>query len=177
MQKKMTAHYLTIGDVRFAIYPFGAMTAAGISGDLSKFIGPLVAGLLPLAGGGDGSLDAIMKSDITKLAPLVSSSLTTLDSDNVQKILMELLIDYGNVNCEYRDDRGELVQSRLTKELADDLFIGSLEDMVRLAIEVVKVNFGSFFTKLTTQSGLQSVLSTSSESTTTESSTETVSIL
>ncbi len=177
MTKKITPHLVTIGDINYAIYPFGAMTAAGVSGDLAKFIGPLIAGLLPLSGGGDGSLDALLKTDVTKLAPLVSSSLVTLDGNNVQKILKELLVDYGNVVCEYRDDRGDLVRNRLTSDIADDIFIGSLEDMVRLAIEVVKFNFKGFFTKLTTQSGLQEVLLTSSELKTTESSTETVSIL
>lgn len=176
MTKKITPHLVTIGDINYAIYPFGAMTAAGVSGDLAKFIGPLIAGLLPLSGG-DGSLDALLKADVTKLAPLVSSSLVTLDGNNVQKILKELLIDYGNVVCEYRDDRGDLVRNRLTSDIADDIFIGSLEDMVRLAIEVVKFNFKGFFTKLTTQSGLQEALLTSSESKTMESSTESVSIL
>lgn len=177
MLKKTTPHLITIGDVSFAIYPFAAFAAAGIQGDLSRFIGPLFAGLLPLVGNGDGSLDALMKMDATKLAPLVSSSLATFDGENVQKILMELLIDHGNINCEYRDDRGELVQSRLTRDLADELFIGSLEDMVKLAIEVVKVNFKGFFPKLIAQSGLQGVLSNNSGSTSTESLMETVSIL
>lgn len=152
MLKQIEPHRVHIGDVEYAIYPFPAMKSAGISGDLIKFIGPLIAGITPVIGKWE-SIDKFLDEDIVKVLPLISGALQTLDANSVERILSELLLDYKNISCEYRDDSGHMVQRELTKELADDLFIGGLQDMIRLAVEVVKLNFGGFFTGLLTQPG------------------------
>lgn len=150
MLKQIEPKRVTIGDVKFAIYPFPAFKAAGISGDLGKFIGPLIAGILPFL---DGDLDKLLNEDLSKSLPVITQALNTLDSNSVEHILMELLVNNRNISCEYKDDNGRTVQEELTKELADDLFIGKMADMIRLAVEVAKLNYGSFFTGATTQSG------------------------
>lgn len=150
MLKKITPTRVNIGDVDYAIYPFGAFESAGIGGDLGRFVGPLLAAALPFL---DGGVEGLLNTDIEKVMPTIVSALRTLDSDSVQHILMELLVNHSNIGCEYREDDGRAVKAQLTKELADDLFIGTLSDMIRLAVEVVKVNYSGFFTGLTTQDG------------------------
>lgn len=176
MLKQIEAKRVSIGGISYAIYPFSAFKAAGISGDLGRFIGPMVAGVLPLIGG-DMDVDKLMNQDIEKLTPMIMMALGSLESSKVEHILMELLIEQQNISCEYRDERGNIVQEQLTKELADEMFIGGLDNMVRLAIEVVKVNYGNFFTGLTDQYGNLQGLFRKSGSTTTAGSTDTVSII
>lgn len=176
MLKQIDPKRVTIGDVSYAIYPFPAFKAAGISGDLGKFLGPLLAGIMPFLGD-QASIDRLLNDDIVKTIPMITTALNTLDSDKVEHILMELLVNNRNISCEYRDDTGHVVQEQLTKELADDLFIGGLDNMVRLAVEVVKLNYGGFFTGLTTQSGSLVEAQSKFGSKTTGSSTEVERIL
>lgn len=170
MLKKITPTRVNISDVDYAIYPFGAFESAGIGGDLGKFVGPLLAAALPFI---DGGIEGLMNTDIEKVMPTIVSALRTLDSKSVQHILMELIVNHDNVACEYRDEDGRVIKAQLTKELADELFIGALPDMIRLAVEVVKVNYAGFFTGLTTQGGSLVDRLLSQESTTMESTTET----
>lgn len=150
MLKQINPTKVTIGDITYAIYPFPAFKAAGISGDLGKFLGPLIAGIMPFV---DGDLDKLLNDDISKTLPVITQALGTLNSETVEHILMELLVDYRNISCQYNDEHGNTVQEMLTKELADEIFIGDLASMVRLAVEVAKLNFKSFFTATNTQSG------------------------
>lgn len=176
MLKQINPKRVSIGGVDYAIYPFSAFKAAGISGDLGRFIGPMVAGVLPLVKN-DMDIDKLLGEDIDKLMPMISGALSSLESDKVEKMLMELLINERNISCEYRDEKGNVVQSQLTKELADELFIGGLDNMVKLAVEVVKLNYGNFFTGLAGQSGTPDGLFRKFASKTTEGSTDVVSII
>lgn len=159
--KQMVPTKVTYGDAEYAIYPFPAMDAAGIAGDLAKFAGPIIAAIAPLVFGGDGdtdisgekAMDRLMKTDIKDVGPMVSTALSTLGNDNVQHILSELLLDHMNIAVEYRDDNGKLIQRRLTRELANELFIGQLDAMVMLCLDVINLNFKGFFTNMITQSG------------------------
>lgn len=149
---------VTYGNAEYAIYPFPAMTAAGISGDVARFAGPIVAGVAPILfdGSGNGKTDALsalMNTDIKDLGPMINTALSTLGKDNVQKILSELLLDYGNIAVEYRDETGKLIQCRLTKEVADEIFIGQLDIMFSLCIDVINLNYKGFFTSLIDRSG------------------------
>ena len=186
MLKSITPTTVTYDGTDFAIYPFPAMTAAMVSGDLARFIGPIIAGVLPLmAGGGDteeemgeNAIDRLMSMSNAELLPSLNAALSTLTGENVQKILTELLIQYGNINCEYDDDTaGGRRQGKLTRSLLDELFIGKLDSMVMLAIDVVKLNFADFFTGLLRQYGNRQATLTNQKSTNTDGSGETVSIL
>ena len=136
---------VTIGEVEYAIYPFGAFDAAAISGDLAKILGPFVAGLLPLVGA-DG--ETRLNGDLTEAMPAVTSAFQSLDGDKLQGILRQLLIVKKNISCEYRDENDHVVQQILTIEVANQIFVGKLDEMIQLAVEVIKFNYAGFFTNL-----------------------------
>ena len=142
---------VTIGEIEYAIYPFGAFDAAAISGDLAKMIGPLLVGVLPF-------IDEKGKpaADLSNLGPALNMALASLDGEKLQSMLRQLLIVKKNINCEYRDDTGQIVQKLLTIELANEIFVGNLDEMVQLAVEVVNFNFAGFFTQMLTLFGSRS---------------------
>lgn len=156
MLKQHEATRVNYDGVDFAIFPFPAMKAACISGDLVKFLTPVVGALVPaFKGGADGeaAMDSLLKMSMTDITTMLKTATETLDSETIEKILGELLTDNGNVSCEYRDDKGKVVKTILTRDVADEIFVGSLDSMLLLAVDVVKVNYGDFFTRLLTQSG------------------------
>ena len=156
---------VTIGGIEYAIFPFGAFDAAAISGDLAKIVGPVLVGVLPL-------LDATDDANWSDLAPSLASVLTSLDGDNLQNLLRQLLIVKKNISCEYRDEEGQIVQKNLTVEVANELFVGNLDAMVELAVEVVKFNFGGFFTQMRTLFGKRKKSTGAKARKTTENSTQ-----
>lgn len=148
--KQLEPKRVVIGDVAFAIYPFGAIYAANLSGELGKFLGPLAAGALPLIGSGND----VMEMDLKDAVPLVAGAFNTLDGDRVEMLLKKLLTDRGNISCQYRDETtGKAVQEVLTEDLADAIFCQDIYGMYRLAAEVINVNFSGFFRKLLGQFG------------------------
>ncbi len=158
MIKQMEPTKIMIGEVEFAIYPFGAMQAANLSGELGKFFGPMIAGLAPLVLG-DSDSD-VLSADLKDVMPFVTTAFSTLDGDNVEKLLRKLLITGKNVSCQYREDNGEVVQSVLNQELIDSIFCKNIDGLYRLAYEVINVNFSGFFKKLLAQSGAQNLKET-----------------
>lgn len=156
MLKQHEATRVNYDGIDFAIFPFPAMKAACISGDLVKFLTPIIGALVPAFKGGtdaEKAVDSLLNMSMTDVTAMLQTATTTLDSETIDKILSELLIDNGNVSCEYRDDKGKMVKTVLTREVADEIFVGSLDSMLLLAVDVVKLNYGDFFTRLLTQSG------------------------
>ena len=156
MLKQHEATRVNYDGVDFAIFPFPAMKAACISGDLVKFLTPVVGALVPAfkdGADGEAAMDSLLKMSMTDITAMLKTATETLDSETIEKILGELLTDNGNVSCEYRDDKGKAVKTILTRDVADEIFVGSLDSMLLLAVDVVKVNYGDFFTRLLTQSG------------------------
>lgn len=151
MLKQHEATRVNYDGIDFAIFPFPAMKAACISGDLVKFLTPVIGGLLPaFKGGVDGekALSSLLQMDMSDLMSMVQIITASLDAGTIEKLLSELLTDSGNVSCEYRDDKGKAVKTVLTKDVADEIFVGNLDSMLMLAVDVVKLNYGDFFTKL-----------------------------
>lgn len=187
MPKSLEPTYVTYEDVTYAIYPFPAMTAVEVSGDLASFLGPIFSALIPLFSGASGqtqdelgasALGNLSKMNNEQVVPMIKDALTGVDGKTVRAMMTKLLIAYDNITCEYEDpDRGVLVQKKLTAGLLDELFIGNLDSMLLLAIDVVKVNFAGFFEKLLNRSGSRQAGLTSRKSKSTGSSTETVSVL
>lgn len=140
---------VTIGEVEYAIYPFGAFDAAAISGDLAKMLGPFMAGFLPFVNSDDNGFTA----DAKEVVPVLAQAFQSLDGDKLQWLLRQLLIVKKNINCEYREEDGQVVQKSLTADLANQLFVGRLDEMIQLALEVVRFNFDGFFTRLLNQYG------------------------
>ena len=71
MIKQIEPNRVSLCGVDFAIYPFGAMKAANLSGELGKFLGPIVAGCLPLIGSND---DDVLSMDLKDAMPLITGA-------------------------------------------------------------------------------------------------------
>ncbi len=158
MLKQIEPKIVTIDGIEnteFAIYPFGAMQAANLSGELGKFFGPMIAGLVPLVLGNSG--DDVLSADLKDAMPLVTAAFSSLDGDNVERLLRKLLITGKNVSFQCRDGNGEVVQKVLDQSLIDEVFCQNIDGLYRLAYEVINVNFSGFFTRLLTQSGVQNL--------------------
>ena len=187
MPKQLEPMYVTYEDVNYAIYPFPAMDAVEISGDLSRFLGPIVLGLAPLfAGGASGetsedlgtaALQNALAMSNDQLIPILQGAMTSLDGKTMRSLIKKLLLDHENVVCEMVNDDGRTVQRKLTASIMDELFIGSLDVMLRLVIDVMRLNYAGFFTKLLSQYGLQQAPSKAQKSKNTASSTAGVSLL
>lgn len=139
-----------IGDNTFYIKPFGAFAAARISGEISATIGPVVGVLVPLANmmGNDKSITDL---NVEEAVPVITGALASIDGDRVEKLLKVLLIDNRNVSVASAETDGEV--ELLTYDLANEIFCCGLDDMVRLCIEVARINYGGFFEKVTGQFG------------------------
>lgn len=142
MLKQIEPKFVKLCDTDFAIYPFGAMKAANLSGELFKFFGPIVSGVVPLVLGSDD----VMEMDVKNAMPLVMGAFSVMDGDTVEKLLNKLLLG-GNISCSYISENGP-VQEKLSLDLLNAIFCQNIDDMYRLAYEVIKVNYAGFFEKL-----------------------------
>ena len=124
-----------IGDNTFYIRPFPAFTAANISGELVKMLSPVIgaiASAIGVSGSPKEAAAGVMDMDIDEVAP-------------------KLLIDNRNVSVEGDCTEGKTVV--LTYDLANEVFCTDIQDMFVLCIEVIKVNFSGFFSKIAGQFG------------------------
>lgn len=187
MPKLMEATRVSYNDVEYAIFPFPAMVSTGIVGDLAKYIGPIVSALMPLMSGdlkgtnideiGMEVMDNVMKRQVDELVPVLQSAFRALDGESLQKIVKSLLIENNNISYEYVDDNGRVITRRLTASAMDELFIGNLNVMVKLCIDVVRVNFTGFFGNRLSRSGGQRGKSKDQKSASMERSMDVVSVL
>lgn len=135
---------------RFAIYPFGAMEGARISGELGKFFGPLIAGALPLIA---SDSEDVLSMDLKDAMPVVTSAFSSLEGDNIERLLTMLLLK-GNIAVSYIDPTTQQEeQKRLNRMIFDELFCQEIDEAYKLAYEVINVNFSGFFKKLLGPSG------------------------
>ena len=162
-----------IGDNTFYIRPFPAFTAANISGELVKMLSPAVGAIASAIGVSGNAKEAaadVMSMDIDEVAPKLGDALSGLSGDNLERLMKKLLIDYRNVSVEGECTEGKAVI--LTYDLANEVFCADLQDMFVLCIEVVKVNFSGFFSKIAGQFGsLQGTLGMETASNATDAST------
>ena len=155
--RRMQTIEKVIGENTFYIRPFGAFAAANISGELAALLSPILAGIATLFGGldtGDGGSDAAanpLDMDIEEAMPAISSALSTISGDKVERMMRRLLIDQQNISVQGEDTDGNTVI--LDKDLADEVFCGELQDMFILCYEVIKLNFKGFFKRVGIQSG------------------------
>ena len=84
---------------------------------------------------------------------MITGAFAALDGDKAEELLDKLLLRKGNISCQYRDQSGSMVQEVLNQSLLDSLFCQNVDGLLRLAVEVIKVNYSGFFEKLLTQSG------------------------
>lgn len=166
--KRMEVTEKTIGENTFYIRPFSAFVAANISGELSAVIAPLLGSLGPLLGDTDVNAAAqqlepdfgkdkaavaadVLNMDVEKIMPVLATAFSSISGDKFEHLMKRLLVDNQNISVE-----GEVTDGStkiLSKDLADEIFCGELQDMFILCFEVIKVNFGGFFRKLASQFG------------------------
>lgn len=137
----------TIGEHNFYIYPFSALKAANLSGELVKLIAPALGSIG--ASVDTKNVDKLLDSDVRTLAPALSGAFGSLSGDTLETLLRKLLIVNENVAFDNAD--GKTV--RLTEEDLDTLFCGDVQDMYVLAFEVIRTNYGGFFAKLGSRFG------------------------
>lgn len=148
--KQMETTMKKIGETSFYIVPFPAFTSARISGQLVSIIAPIFGSFAPMLKGVDANnTDSLMDMNIEEALPTISEALSQIDGDKLEHLMKQLLIDYRNVS--YKDEEGEV--DTLTYDDANEIFCGEFQDMLMLCWEVIKLNFGGFFKKLTGQSG------------------------
>lgn len=73
--------------------------------------------------------------DIEEAMPAISSALSTISGDKVERMMRRLLIDQQNISVQGEDTDGNTVI--LDKDLADEVFCGELQDMFILCYEVI----------------------------------------
>ena len=124
--RRMQTIEKVIGENTFYIRPFGAFAAANISGELAALLSPILAGIDT----GDGGSDAVanpLDMDIEEAMPAISSALSTISGDKVERMMRRLLIDQQNISVQGEDTDGDTVI--LDKDLADEVFCGELQDI------------------------------------------------
>lgn len=140
--RRMEAKEVKLNGINFLIYPFGAFTAANLSGELTGMLLPAAGALAPLLGG-DKKLS--LDDNVMEAAPQIASAFSMVSGDKVEGLLKKLLCSKNIV----LRDKGEY----LTEEMADEIFCAEIQDMYLLAFYVLKENFGGFFEKAATLFG------------------------
>lgn len=158
--KQITPTEHALGDYTFYVRPFSAFTAARITGDLGNVLIPLLGAVAPFLGDRDegepGKKKGMLDTDISQVAPAMSQGLSALSGEKLEKLMRELLTDYGNIAYKPTDSTDKPLP--LTFDAANEVFCGELQDMFVLAFYVIKQNFSGFFTKLSTRFGLQNLI-------------------
>lgn len=135
--RRMEGKEVNLGGINFLIYPFGAFTAANLSGELTGMLLPAAGALAPLLGG-DKKLS--LDDDVLEAAPQIAQAFSMVSGDKIEGLLKKLLCSKNIVI----KDSGEY----LTEETADEIFCAEIQDMFLLAFYVLRENFGGFFGKL-----------------------------
>lgn len=159
--KRAERKKVTLGDYDFYISKFGAFKASNLSAELVRFFGPMIGSIAPvvlqLLGDNEGSEDSkqsILDTDIEDKAPALAGAFSHLSGNELEFLLRKLLIEDKNIAFVERGCEDSEEAAVLKWDDADEIFCGEIQDMYRLAIEVIKVNYGGFFTKLAAPYGL-----------------------
>ena len=149
---------ITIGSNVFHIAKFEPIKAMINLGGIQKIISPVIGNALGGAKGINGVLDKDIANanDLKDLLPMLKGLFfglgENLDGDKINKLLKILLdAEYISVDDPISGNTVKLNQSMINTVFMGDY--GDLPDMMILAYEVVKVNYASFFTRLSTQFG------------------------
>lgn len=149
--KRMEVTEKTIGENKFYLKPFPAFAAVNISGELAATLTPILGGLASVVSGNDGNslkekAAGLMDADIDDALPAFTKSLSGLSGANLERLMRKLLTESSNISVEGPTTNGEVMV--LSKELADEVFCGDVQDMFILAFEVIRLNFNGFFKKI-----------------------------
>ena len=147
-----------IGEHIFYSYPFAALTAANISGELVSLLSPILLSLAPaivdgLKDGDDSSPEgSFLDSDLSSVTPSMMNAFSSLNGNKLEGLMKTLLVKHRNISYEHEQEK---TVRWLDEDGLNSVFIGDISDMYVLAIEVIKLNFKGFFKKLGNQFGNQ----------------------
>ena len=135
--KRLTPVVKEIGDNKFYIRPFSAFTAANMTGDLANVATPILAAIAPLVVKAVGSEDKkVLDTDVAEMAPSMQGAFSGLSGDKLERLSMKLLIEHPNISVETPESEKAKL---LTKDLADELFCGEVEDMFVLMLSLIHI--------------------------------------
>ena len=153
MAKMQESKQVTINNVNFFIRPFSAMRSAGIGGELAKTLSPIALGITSVLFGndlGEGTeKESLSELNIDDKIPNLLQCLQGINEDSLEHLLNTLLLKHQKIY--FIDQEGQ--QKLLDEDELNELFCCDLVGMIKLAIEVVKVNYGSFFDLIGNPSG------------------------
>lgn len=130
--KQFEAHEAKIGGYKFYIFPFTAFKAANLSAELTALLSPLVPVISSISG------NSILDLDVDKFV----CAMKGLTGDKLEDLLKKLLIQNKNITYE-NEESGEA--EPLTEGVINKIFCCEFENLLLLAFEVIKLNYGSFF--------------------------------
>lgn len=146
--RQMEPKEVVVGNRTYYITPFPALKAANISGELTSTVAPLLSVVAPFVKSLDK--DSLYDLDVRELATAIAG-VQSIDGDKLEKMIFTLLVKHNNVS--FISDNGN--PCRMTLDLCNEIFCCDLIEMFMLCIEVVRLNFGDFFSKVTSLFGVQ----------------------
>lgn len=147
--KQMEKTEVQIDDMIFYISPFSAYDSTVIFGDLVSIIGPVISGLTPIFDMIDDE-KGVFDMEFSEVAPALSSALVGISGEKMAKLIKELLLDKRKITFSYV---GEDKVEYLNMDNYNEMFCQDILGVYQLCFEVVKLNYGSFFTKISTRFG------------------------
>lgn len=154
--KQVEPTRVTIGDMDFYIRPFPAFKAANMTGELASVLAPLLSALVPMVSEAsqkeekEGPAD-LLDMDAGKVAEVMMNG-TAIHGDQLEKLMKKLLLG-GHIAVEIEGEDGDKEATRLTQDLADEIFCGDVQEMFVLCFHVIKLNYSRFFGKFANQFG------------------------
>lgn len=139
-----------VNGYNFHIFPFPAFKAANMSGELISVLGPAMGSILTLLGNDEKEGSNLLDVNLEKSAPAIAGAFASINGDKIEALLKKLLISGRNISVD--TDNGEA--EYLTEDYLNDIFCGSVESMYVLAFHVIRTNFGGFFKKFESLSGV-----------------------
>lgn len=141
---------VTVNGYKFHIFPFPAFKAANMSGELISVLGPAIGSILTLLGNDENEGSNLLDVNLEKSAPAIAGAFASINGDKIEGLLKRLLISGRNITVELED--GEAVY--LNEDCLNEIFCGAVEGMYVLAFHVIRTNFGGFFKKFESLSGV-----------------------
>lgn len=167
--KQLEVTEFQLDDHTFYVKPFPAMKSASISTDVAKVIGPVIGGLFTAIrpGANTNSAENLLSAiDPQKAVSVLGTAFSSLDGEEMERIIRRLLLDYGNVSLS-----GPYTENRvkpLDMDAINEVFCYNAQDIFVLCWDVINLNFKGFFGKLRLQFG--NLSDNTEEETTAESS-------
>ena len=143
---------VTVNGYKFHIFPFPAFKAANMSGELVSVLGPALGSIVTLLGNDEGEKEGsnLLDVNLDKAAPAIAGAFGSISGDKIEGLLKRLLISGRNISVETDDGDAQY----LTEDYLNEIFCGSVEGMFVLAFHVIRTNFGGFFKKFESLSGV-----------------------